>query len=112
MSNNKIRNIFSVVIVGGLIAYVIFRSILETQILISKGVCISATLTGETQRIQYHKSTLVYNFVINNKTYKGDSNIEDLSMAGQNICIVYYPEFPSINRPLYRFNGKVKCKCQ
>ncbi len=107
-----IRKTLSAILFFSLIGYVIFMPIFKTQILIAKGVCTTGYLTEETERIRYHKATIVYKFQIGDKTYKGNSNIEDLSQAGKNICIVYYPEYPSINRPLSRFEGKVKCDCK
>lgn len=67
------------------------------------GICSKGILLNETERVRYHKPTLLYQLNINGIIYKGNSNIEDLSQVGDSICIVYLKRFPSINRPFSFF---------
>jgi hypothetical protein len=46
-----------------------------------------------------HSFTYSYEFRINGKTYKNDSNKKNLRI-GDSILIEYYPKFPTFNRSL------------
>jgi hypothetical protein len=51
-----------------------------------------------------HSFTYSYEFRINKKTYKNDSNKKDLSI-GDSVLIEYYPKFPKFNR-IFKKKGK------
>jgi len=85
---------------------IVFKNI----ILEYKGVCVKSVLTKETTKVRGLRSTLVYNFWIKGKVYSGNSNVEDLSKAGDSICVVYLDWMPSINRPLSSF-AESNCNC-
>jgi hypothetical protein len=76
------------------------------------GICTKAILTDQITGVRGHKDTLVYKFWINGKAYDGNSNVEDLSKAGSNICVVYLELMPSVNRPLSFYDESINCNCR
>jgi hypothetical protein len=69
-------------------------------------------LENEVNHFRSHPDALVYNFWVNGKVYDGNSNVEDLSKAGDSICVVYLDWMPNINRPLSFFDESVNCNCK
>ncbi len=100
------------------ILFIVFFSLFFLKIgignylLKGNGICAKAILTDEITGVRGHKDTLVYKFWIDGKAYDGNSNVEDLSKAGGNICIVYLEWMPSVNRPLSFYDGSISCNCR
>lgn len=94
-----------------LVAYLLKPGI-GNYLLKSNGVCKKAILTNDKEGLRYHKSTLLYQFYVNAEIYKGNSNIDDWSKAGDSICVVYLSQMPEINRPYSFFKGEAKCNCK
>ncbi|MBZ5858556.1 hypothetical protein [Flavihumibacter profundi] len=111
MITKKIRLIiFWVIISAGV--FFLLCSIIVDILLKSKGECKMAILTNEKNRIRSQKSTLFYEFYIQNRKYKGNSLEEDLTRVGDSICVVYIKIFPGINRPIKYFKqDEIKCNC-
>jgi hypothetical protein len=102
--------IFWVIISTGV--FFLLRSIIGDILLKSKGKCKMAILTNEKNRVRSKKSTLFYEFYIENRKYNGNSLEEDLRKVGDSICVVYIKYFPGINRPIKYFNqDEIKCNC-
>ncbi|HEV8269993.1 MAG TPA: hypothetical protein VGQ04_01740 [Chitinophagaceae bacterium] len=102
--------VFWVIIISCL--FFLLRSIVGDKILKQNGKCKVAFLIDDISKIKSQKATLIYEFTIGNKKYKGNSLEEDLTKVGDSVCIVYLESFPSINKPLKYFDiGEIKCNC-
>lgn len=96
------------------ILYAILGTLVKNSLLKRNGICLKGILIPESTSFshRYTKASLVYEFTVNGKTYKGNSLEKDTSKIGDTICIVYLPSFPSISRPIIYFeNGQVRCDC-
>lgn len=92
--------------------YILGGTFISDSLLKIYGKCGKGILLNETIRVRYSKADLYYNFYYRDKTYKGNSLEENLAKAGDSVCVVYLPSFPSINRAWKYFNKeKVKCDC-
>jgi hypothetical protein len=89
-----------------------FKIAIGNFLLEKTGFCKNAFLTNEVNHFRSHPDALVYNFWVNGKVYDGNSNVEDLSKAGDSICVVYLDWMPNINRPLSFFDEPVNCNCK
>lgn len=107
----KFRKTIGVLFIIFIILFFLKTSI-GNYLLEIKGSCTKSVLTNETTKVKYHSPTLVYNFWINGKVYDENSNVEDLSKAGDSICVVYLEWMPSINRPLSFFDEPINCNCK
>ena len=107
----KIIKFFGYIFISFFIIYFLKTGI-GNYLLGKVGICKNAFLTNEVNHFRSHPDALVYNFWINGKVYDGNSNVEDLSKAGDSICVVYLEWMPSINRPLSFFDEPINCNCK
>lgn len=102
--------IFWVIMIVGV--FILLRAFIGDYMLKKNGVCAKAILINEQNRVRSQKATLLYEFNVNGKYYKGNSLEENLTRVGDSIYVVYLESFPSINKPLKYFEvGKIKCNC-
>lgn len=101
-----------VLLVGFLV--VLFRFQIGDLLLKNYGRCATANLTTELQSVKYVKPTYVYSFYVAGKEHKANSRIEEKTASiPQQLCIVYIPFLPSVNRPLSYFQSlDVECACK
>lgn len=90
---------------------ILFRFQIGDLLLNGFGKCGKAELTKELRSVKYVKPTYVYSFRMDNKQYDGNSKISEGHKVSDEICIVYLPLFPSINRPIKDINSHIICNC-
>ena len=108
----KTAKVLIFILIIGWLGWVLLKTILGNVLLKDNGVCVKALLINEQNRVRSHKATLLYQFMYKNKVYEGNSLEEDLTKVGDSVCIVYLQSFPSINRPVKYFGGKIICNEQ
>lgn len=97
-----------------LFAIILLRFQIGDALLGRFGNCTTAQLTSELRSVKYVKPTYVYRFWVSSKDYKGNSLIQrsDSAIKGD-ICVVYLPLLPCINRPArYLADGIQNCNCK
>ncbi|HTB52326.1 MAG TPA: hypothetical protein VK718_06080 [Ferruginibacter sp.] len=104
-----------IVLFGGLccwILYLLISTLVGNALLKKEGKCSKAILTKNIINGRYQKSYLEYEFTYKGKTYTGNSLEEDLTKAGDSICIIYLESHPGTRRPIKYFDeGEIKCDC-
>ena len=102
-----IRIVFIVLILS-----ILLKPMISSWLLESRGIYTCAILTKEKTRVRYQKSTLLYQYSVGDVMYRGNSNIEDWSIAGDSICILYLDILPEISRPVKFIGDKSECNCK
>ncbi len=92
---SKIRIIFFFTI----FLCVVFRFQIGDFLLSTFGRICIGKVTSEVRSVKYVKPTFLYSFIVKNESYVGNSMIADSSLIGDEICIIYFPLMPSLNRP-------------
>ena len=108
--NLKGRIVFIVCML--ILAYAFFNSIVGDFLLKRKGDCTKAIIYKETFGGKT-KPSFGYRFFYDGNEYHGLVVKNEVLKIGDSICVVYFPAFPRINRPLVYFDaGQVKCDCR
>lgn len=104
--------IFIFLFVAGFLT-VLFRFQIGDLLLRNFGQCAKAGLTSELRSTKYVKPTYMYSFQINGKMHNGNSMIEEgTANLQKQLCVIYVPLMPGINRPLSYFKTVEKdCGC-
>lgn len=103
----KLIGVFSVI----LFLAILFRFQIGDLLLDGFGECGKAEITEELRSVKYVKPTYLYSFKIDDKQYDGNSKIEKGQRKNNEICILFLPLFPSINRPLNDNKSHIACNC-
>lgn len=106
----RIKNIIFVVCILYLI-YIFSKATIGDALLNQFGICAKGVLLNKSIKVKYHKPDLVYQFVVNDELYEGNSLETDSNKVGGSICIIYLKEWPSVNRPINYLEGKNICSC-
>ncbi len=110
-SNSLLRKLLGIGFVCYLL-YVILSTYVFNFLLKHYGACGEAILINESNRVRYHKATLMYNFYYNGEDYKSNSLEEDLTRVGDTINVVYLKFLPSVNRPTIYFEEDEILNCK
>ena len=104
---------FPLIIIVAFAVFSISKSVVAEVILPKHGLCIKATLTKQTIRVKSSKAMLLYSFHLGGELYEGNSLETDRTKIGDSICVLYFRQYPGINRPEAFFANKLPtCKCQ
>lgn len=93
---------------------VVFHFKIEDIFIRQKGVCTKARVSSD-ERFSKGPDTFYFKFSVNGREYDGNSFISthDKGAIGSEICIVYLPIWPEINRSIdgYFDSDFKSCKC-
>lgn len=109
-----IKSILIVFLFIGIIIYGSYKTVISNFLLKKNPTCIKAVifdrLTGKTSYPVYP-----YSFTYQTKEYTGlapDNGAGKLHI-GDTVCVVFYKDNPSINKPLSYFDvGEINCGCE
>jgi hypothetical protein len=110
-TNNKLVILFFAAFFSWII-YLAGSTFIENHLLKNEGKCGKAILTNFVIHAHNLQRTLQYEFTYKGKTYTGDSLEDDLTKAGDSVCIIYLESYPGMNRAVKYFDGdKLPCNC-
>ncbi len=89
---------------------IVFRFQIGDFLLKNFGRLCVGTVISDVRSVKYVKPTFLYQFYLNDNRYLGNTTLSDSSKIGMNICIVYLPYIPSINRPAFLLNKECGLK--
>jgi hypothetical protein len=94
-----------------ILVYGLINSIGGDIVLKRYGKCTEAFLYRETYG-GHTKPSLGYRFLVDGKTHSGLVVKDGILKIGDSICVIYFPSFPGVNRPINYFDvGDIKCHC-
>jgi hypothetical protein len=106
--HRRVKILFPVLL--GILILFVLRFTIEDFFLLRFGVCHKGVVTQEREFFRGKRRTHELMFVVNSKTYYGDSGIrENMERVGDTVAIVYLPVYPRINRTVSRLDEKFPC---
>ena len=112
-NSNVIGKIFMICVFAIALYYIGRNSVFTPYILKKSPTCVKAKIYKNFYPGSRIGRRFAYVFTYNNNDYFGDMDEEGDLKIGDSICVVFWEQYPEINRPLRRFKeDEIKCGCK